>query len=269
MATDEKRSKLVSEPNYRRTKQFSETFLAIEMKKIKLKTNKPLYFGMSILDISKTLMHKFWFDYIKLKYGDRAKLCFTDTDSFVIHIMTEDFFENIYDVVKVWFDISNYDENDKRPVLISMNKKVIGLFKDELGGKVMKEFVALRGKTYAYLMDDGSEKEKAKGTKKCVIKRELMFENYIDSSYNGTVILRPQQRFKSDHNELHTEEVYKAALSSNDNKRLQTFDRITSFPHRKNIFKVCGREMMVVRDLFVKNYADFPFYDEIILQRQR
>ena len=110
MATDEKRSKLVSEPNYRRTKQFSETFLAIEMKKIKLKTNKPLYFGMSILDISKTLMHKFWFDYIKLKYGDRAKLCFTDTDSFVIHIMTEDFFENIYDVVKVWFDISNYDE---------------------------------------------------------------------------------------------------------------------------------------------------------------
>ena len=96
-----------------------------------------------------------------------------------------------------------------------------------------------------------------------------MYENYIDSLCNGTVILRSQQRFKSNHHNLYTEEVNKVALSSNDDKRLQTFDRITSFLHRTNAFKVCESEMMVVRDLFVENYAGFPFYDEIILQRQR
>ena len=110
--------------------------------------NKPLYLGMSILDISKTLMYKFWYDYIKPKYGDRAKLCYTDTDSFIIHITTEDFFVNISDDVERWFDTSNFDENGKRSPLIGKNKKVIGLFKDKLGGKIIKEFCALRAKTY-------------------------------------------------------------------------------------------------------------------------
>ena len=90
VTTDEKRSKLISEPNYHTTKQFSENLLAIEMKKTKVKMNKPVYLGMSILDISKMLMYKFWYDYIKPKYEDTAKLCYTDTDSFIIHIITED-----------------------------------------------------------------------------------------------------------------------------------------------------------------------------------
>ena len=93
------------------------------MKKTKVKMNKPAYLGMSILDISKTLMYKFWYDYIKSKYEDRAKLCYTDNDSFIIHIITEDFFEDIADDIKKWFDTSNYDENDKRPLPIGMNKK--------------------------------------------------------------------------------------------------------------------------------------------------
>ena len=112
--TDEQRSKLISEPNYHTTKRFSENLLAIEMKKTKVKMNKPVYLGMSILDISKTLMYKFWYDYFKPKYGDKAKLCYTDTDSFIIHTITEDFFEDIAGDVKKWFDTSNYDENDKR-----------------------------------------------------------------------------------------------------------------------------------------------------------
>ena len=133
----------------------------------------PLYLGMTMLDISETFMYKFWYDYIKPKYGDRAKLCYTDTDSFIIHIFTEDFFEDIADDVERWFDTSNYDENDKRPLPIGKNKKVNDFFKDELGGKIMKEFCALRPKAYAYLMDDSSEKKKAKGTNKYVIKQEL------------------------------------------------------------------------------------------------
>ena len=123
VTTDEKRSKLISEPNYHTTKRFSENLLAIEMKKTKVKMNKPVYLGMSILDISKTLMYKFWYDYFKPKYGDKAKLCYTDTDSFIIHIITEDFFEDIAGDVKIWFDTSNYDENDKRPLPVGMSKE--------------------------------------------------------------------------------------------------------------------------------------------------
>ena len=102
------------------------------MKKTKVKMNKPVYLVMSILDISKTLMYEFWYDYIKPKCKDKAKLCYMDTDSFVIHIETEDFYEYITDDVEKWFDTSNYEEVDKRPLPIGENKKVIGLFKDEL-----------------------------------------------------------------------------------------------------------------------------------------
>ena len=166
VTTDIRRNKLVSGPNYHTTKQFSENLLAIEMKKTKVKMNKPVYLGMSILDISKTLMYEFWYDYIKPKYKEKAKLCYMDTDSFVINIFTEDFFEDINNDIERWFDTSNYDKNDKRPLKTGINKKVIGMFKDELGGKIMKEFCAPRAKTYAYLKDDDSEEKKAKGKKK-------------------------------------------------------------------------------------------------------
>ena len=97
-------------------------------------------------------MYKFWYDYIKPKYEDRAKLCYTDTDSFIIHIITEDFFEDIAYDVERWFDTPNYDENDKRPLPIGKKKKkVIGLFKDELEGKIIKEFCALRAKSIRIL----------------------------------------------------------------------------------------------------------------------
>ena len=144
--------------------------------------NKPVYLGMSILDISKTLMYYFWYDDIKPKYGDRPKLCYIDTDSFTIYIKTEDFYKDIANDVERWFDTSNYNENKtgKRLLPIGKNKKVIGLFKDKLGGNIMDEFCALKAKAYAYLINgynhDDYHKEKivnkkAKGTKKCVIKR--------------------------------------------------------------------------------------------------
>ena len=125
----------------------------------------------------------------------------------------------------------------------------------------MKVFVGLRAKAWAYLMDDNSEKKKPKGTKKCVINRRLMVENYTDCLFNDKIILKSQQRFKSDHHVVYREEVNKIALSSNDGKRLQTLDRVTTYPHGTNAFKVCESEMMIVRDLFVENYADCLFYD--------
>ena len=124
------------------------------------------------------------------------------------------------------------------------------MFKDELRGKVMKEFCALRAKTYTYLMDNDSETKKAKETKICVIKREIMFENYTDLLFNNNTILRSQLGFKSDHHNVYTEEINKIALSSNDDKRLQTSDRITTYPYGTNVFKVCESEMLMAKDLF-------------------
>ena len=155
------------------------------MKKIKVKMNKLIYLGMSILDISKTLMYDFWYDYIKPKYQDNVKLCCMDTDSFIIHTKAEDFYEDIDD-----------DDVD-RPLPIGMNKKVIGLIKDELGGKIMIELVALRPKTYSYLTDDDKIIKKAEGTKKCFTKRILKFNDYKDCLFKNEIILKSQQRFKS------------------------------------------------------------------------
>ena len=137
ITSDKRRKRLVSEPNYYWHKTFSKHLMLIEMKKTKVKMTKPIYLGISILDISKTLMYEFWCDYIKPKYGDRAKSCYTDTDSLAIDIITEDFFEHISGDVKRWFNTSNYDENDKRSLLIGQNEKVPGLFKDELGGRLL------------------------------------------------------------------------------------------------------------------------------------
>ena len=100
--------------------------------------NKPIYLSQAILDISKTLIHEIWYDYIKPKYDYKARSCYMDTDSFVINIKTEDFYKDIVNDVEKWFDTSNYDnDNDKRPLPVSINKKVIANFKDELGGKIM------------------------------------------------------------------------------------------------------------------------------------
>ena len=113
VTTDKRRNQLASEPNYHTTKYFSENLMAIEMKKIKVKMNKPVYLGMSILDLSKTLMYEFWYDYVKPKSQHKAKLCYIDTDSFIFYIKTEDFYEDIANDVEKWFDTSSYDENNK------------------------------------------------------------------------------------------------------------------------------------------------------------
>ena len=213
VTSDKRRKQLVSEPNNHSHTQISVHSMAIEMKKIRVKMIKPLYLGVSILDISKILKCEFWYDYIK-------NICYTDTDSFIIYFKNEDFFEDISNDVEGWFDTLDYDKTDKRPLLIGKNKNVPGLFKDELGGTIMTEVVALRPKTYAYLMDDGSDHKKARGTKKCVIKQKRMFENYNHCLFNNKAVYRSQKRFKSYYHDVYTGEVNRIALSSNDDKRL-------------------------------------------------
>ena len=170
VTTDKKRNKLVSEPNYHMINYISKDLSIIEMNKTKVKMNKPIYLGLSILDISKILMYEFWYDYMEPKYNDKVKLYYMDMDSFIMSIKTNDFYKDIANDVEKRFDTSNYEVN--RPLPKGKNKKVIGLTKDELGGKIIMEFVTLRPKTYLYSTDDGKEDKKAKGTKKCVIKSD-------------------------------------------------------------------------------------------------
>ena len=161
VTTNKKREKILSEPNYHTTKWFSENLIAIEMNKTKVRMNKPIYLGFSILDLSKIIMYEFWYDYVKLKYGKKAKLCYMDTDSFFfIHIKAEDFYKDIACDVEKRFDTSNYECNG--PLSIGKNKTFIGLMKDKLGGNNMTQFAALRPKTYSYLMDGVITNEKSR-----------------------------------------------------------------------------------------------------------
>ena len=151
---DKKRNKLVSEPNYHIIKWFSENLLATEMKKTSVKMNKPIYLGLAILSLGKILMYDYWYNEMKPKYKDKIKLCYMDTDSFIMHIKTENFYKDIADDVEKKYDTSNYTV--ERPLPMGKKKKKIGLMKDELGGKIMKEFTGLRPTCYSYLTDDGN-----------------------------------------------------------------------------------------------------------------
>ena len=200
----------------------------IEKKKIK-GLGLGLGLGLSILDISKIIMYEFWYGYMKPKYSNDVKLCYMDTDSFVMNIKTEDFYKDIANDVEKRFDTSNYEVD--RPLPTGKNKNAIGLMKDELGGRIMTEFITLRPKAYTYLTDDGKEDKKAKRTKKCVIKRMIKFHDYKKCLLNGEVILKSQQRFRSKRHDVYAENINKIALSNNDDKRIVSLDKITSYPY--------------------------------------
>ena len=229
ITTDKKRSKLVSEPSYHTINLISEDLSIVEMKKTKVKMNKPIYLGLSILEISKTLMYEFWYDYMKPKYNNDIKFCYMDADSFKMNIKTNDFYNDIANDVENRFDTSNYEVN--RPLPTGKNKKIIGLMKDELGGKIITEFVTLRPKTYSFLTDDGKEDKTAKGTKKCVIKKMIKFHDYKKCLLNDEVMLKRQQRFISKKPNVYTKNINKIALSNNDDKRIVSSNKITSYPY--------------------------------------
>ena len=195
------------------------------MGKVKVKMNKPVYLGQVILDLSKTIMYEFHYDYMKKKYKESdLKLLYMDTDSLVYNIKTEDFYKDIAEDVEKRFDTSGYEPD--RPLPIGKNKKVIGLMKDELGGKIMKEFVSLRPKMYSYRVGK-EEPKKCKGIKKCVVKKTISFEDYKRCLLEGTRIHRSQMMFRSRKHKVKTLEVNKLALSREDDKRV-SIDGITS-----------------------------------------
>ena len=223
--SDQKRNKLVSEPIFHTVKLIDNNLVITEMKKVKVKMNKPIYLGLSIIDITKLTMYEFWYDYVKIKYEDKARLCYMDTDSFVVNINTKDLYKDI----SKRFDTSNYTFDSPLPT--GINKKVIGLMKDELGGDIITEFVALRSKAYSYVTNNFIAMKKAKGTKKYVVNKMLRFNDYKKCLFDNGKVLKSQQRFKSENHEVYTENINKISLSCDDDKRIVTSDRITSYPY--------------------------------------
>ena len=224
--TQERLKKLSAKPNYKSCKIFNENLISVHMKKTSLIMNKPVYLGMCILDLSKTIMYDFHYNYIKPKYGVKAKLLFTDTDSFLYEIETEDFYKDISKDVKDRFDTSDYPENHPSGIPTGINKKVLGMFKDEAAGKRIKEFVGLRAKLYSFIMEDGKENKRCKGVKKQVVKNSITHEDYKTCLRTGKEQLRKQNILRSYEHEVFTEEVNKIALSSIDDKRFILGDGI-------------------------------------------
>ena len=230
VTTEEKYLRTVMKPNFKSGVLFGENLMGCEMGKIKVVMNKPVYLGQAILDLSIIVMYEFHYNYMVSKYGlEKLKLCYMDTDSLVYDIKTEDFYEDIANDVDARFDTSGYNKTDFRPLPISINKKVMGLMKDELGGKIMTEFVALRPKLCSYKVLDGSEDKKCKRIKKCIVKKTLTFEDYKTCLFNDSTEYRSQLMFRSSKHEVHTNKVNKVALNRDDEERISRKDGISTF----------------------------------------
>ena len=218
----ERAAKLVNKPNFEELKIFDEFLIAVKMRKTKVWMNKPVYVGMSILDLSKTLMFSFQYEYVKKKW-EKAEVLYSDTDSLVLKIETDDFFKDISGDVAEWFDTNEYAKNHPAVLnglpIVKENKKKIGLMKDECNGKILTEWVALRPKLYSFLTESG-EKQKAKGLKKSMINKSLRHENFLKCLRTGESQTRKQCLFRSRDHHIFTENMVKVALSCDDDKRI-------------------------------------------------
>ena len=230
LLTDEKKLlKYASKPTYVSSKIFNENLVAVHKIKETLTLNRPAYVGMCILDLSKTLMYDFHYNYIKeKKYGDKARLLFTDTDSLTYEIEAEDVYQDFWDD-KNKFDNSDYPESS--PYFNKTNKKVIGKFKDEAAGVPICEFVGLKSKMYSYIKDNDEGGKTAKGIKKNIIKEVIQHENYKETLFNNKQMYHKMKTIRSESHQLGSYEINKVSLSCFDDKRYIHEDGKTSYAY--------------------------------------
>ena len=234
LITDEKKFlKLTSRPSFVSSKIFNENLVAVQKVKERLKLNRPNYLGMAILDISKTVIYDFHYNYIKEKYGQKAKLLFTDTDSLTYQIETEDIYEDMLER-KELFD--NCDYPKESPFHFENNKKVVCKMKDECCGKAIKEFVGLRSKMYSYIKDNGKGTKTAKEIKKSIISQDIKHEGYKKVLLESSKMHHKMKTIRSNMHQIGTYEVNKVSLSCFDDKRYIREDGISTYAYgHKNI----------------------------------
>ena len=226
---EEKILKFVAKPTFTRQEIFNEHLVGIQNHKEKVLLNKPIYVGMSVLDLSKHLMYDYYYNHLKVKYADHVKLCYTNTDSVIIHVTTADISADMLQNLDE-YDTSNYPSD--HPLYSTNNKKVIGKFKDELGGKVMTEFVGIRPKMYSYVGEDRGKR--AKGVKKSVLKKTITHDDYRTCLFEKEVFHRDMPGLRSYNHVIKGETVHKVALAPLDTKRYILEDGITTlaFGHK-------------------------------------
>ena len=226
---EEKILKLVAKPTFAQQVIFNEHLVGIQNHKEKVLLNKPIYVGMSVLDLSKHLMYDFYYNHLKKLYTHNIRLLYTDTDSVIIHVTTDDISADMQANISD-YDTSNYPAD--HPLFSTANKKVIGKFKDELGGKVMTEFVGIRPKMYSYAGEESGKR--AKGVKKSVLKKTISHEDYKTCLLEKKVYSRDMPGLRSYKHTIHGETVHKIALAPLDTKRYILEDGITTlaFGHK-------------------------------------
>ena len=229
LVTDEKKLlKITSKPTYVSSKIFNKNLVAVHKMKETLTLNRPAYVGMCILDLSKTLMYDFHYNYMKKNYENKAKLLFTDTDSLTYEIEAEDVYQDFWNN-KEMFDNSDYNENSL--FFDKTNKKVIGKFKDEAAGIPITEFVGLRSKMYSYMKENQKGGKTAKGIKKSVIKNEITHDNYKNILLSREQMYHKMKTITSEKHQLGSYEINKVSLSCFDDKRYIHENGITSFAY--------------------------------------
>ena len=224
----EKLLKLTAKPTYVSSKIFNENLVAVHKIKETLTMNRPAFVGACILDLSKTFMYDFHYNHIKRKYGDKAKLLFTDTDSLTYEIETSDAYADFLQN-KDKFDNSEYSKNS--PFYFDDNKKVIGKFKDESAGIPITEFVGLRSKMYSYKKDNEQTARTAKGIKKQVIKKNLTHDNYKEVLFNNQQLRHSMKTIRSLNHQIGSFNLNKISLSCFDDKRYILENGISSFAY--------------------------------------
>ena len=215
--------KYVAKPTFARQVIFNPDLVGIQNRKEKVLLNKPIYVGMAVLDLSKWLMYNFYYNTLKKNYGDNIRLLYTDTDSVIIHVKTDDISADMQANISD-YDTSNYAPG--HPLYSDQNKKVIGKFKDELGGKVMTEFVGIRPKMYSYAGEESGKR--AKGVKKSVLKKTISHEDYKTCLLEKKVYARDMPGLRSYNHVIKGETVHKVALAPLDTKRYILPDGITT-----------------------------------------
>jgi hypothetical protein len=231
-------TKWVASPSYQGRKNITDSLVIAERKKKKLLLNKPVYVGAAVLDLSKLHMQRFWYDYIKPRYPN-AKLAYTDTDS-LIYMIESETEPDFHGREGSMFDTSDLPKDD--PLYSLNNKKVLGKFKDEAKGVAISEYVGLRPKLYAMKLDGdehaarGDKKldlvtKKSKGTKKSVVKKEIRFNDYVNTLETGQSMRHSQTNFRTDAHKIYVTKTTKTSLSAFESKRYLLEDGITSLPY--------------------------------------
>lgn len=221
---------LIAKPNFKKRIIFDENLAAIEMSKTTVLMDKPISVGMTILDISKVVMYEFYYNFLKNEYGENVRMAYTDTDSFVLHVKTPDFYADMMKNIQK-YDTSDYPKNNRFGVELC-NKKIPGLFKDEMKSEIITKFVGLRSKMYSIRtasldkkklvqgLHKYIEKKRAKGVKKCVLEKQIEFDDYVNCIQNGKIVTKDQNSFRTKLHNMYTIKQTKIALSPNDDKRV-------------------------------------------------